>query len=141
MDPFFKSGIRFTCQGSGKCCTSRGHYGYVYFTIEDRRRIALHLGMTTSAFTRRYCETTNGHVHLKEPEKDCSFLQNKGCSVYAARPSQCRTWPFWPENMKARVWRNEIASYCPGVGRGKKYSREHIQQILDDQKDVPGTAR
>jgi Fe-S-cluster containining protein len=139
LDSLIQHGIRFQCQGSGRCCTSRGKYGYVYFTLEDRRRIAAHLGLATSAFTRRYCETTDGHVHLKHPERDCCFLEDKACSVYEARPTQCRTWPFWPENMKPRVWSDEIASFCPGVGKGRKYSRTEILEILESQADVPGT--
>ena len=28
---------------------------------------------------------------------------------------QCRTWPFWPENMSSKAW-TSIAAFCPGVG-------------------------
>ena len=41
---WWKDGIRFECQGSGKCCLSRGTHGYVYLTLEDRRRFARHFG-------------------------------------------------------------------------------------------------
>ena len=36
---------------------------------------------------------------------DCVFLKEdpergrKTCSIYPVRPLQCRTWPFWPENL------------------------------------------
>ncbi|MEM6730935.1 MAG: YkgJ family cysteine cluster protein [Myxococcota bacterium] len=123
-------GIRFECQQSGKCCTSRGSYGFVYVSLEDRRRLAAHFEMSTQRFTRTYCAKTGGHFHLKNPELDCGFLEGVGCGVYEARPTQCRTWPFWPENMSPRAWRKEVASFCPGVGKGKRYSREEIETIL-----------
>lgn len=134
-DPaFYAEGIRFECQGSGKCCTSRGAYGFVYVSPEDRRRFAKYFGLTTSAFTRKFCSTTEGHIHLKNPDADCSFLDGKRCSVYEARPSQCRTWPFWPENMNAKAWAKEVTAFCPGVGKGKVHTRESIEALMAEKK-------
>ena len=31
----YQNGIRFQCQGSGKCCVSRESYGYVYLSKKD----------------------------------------------------------------------------------------------------------
>lgn len=129
--PFWKTGIRFECQETGRCCTSRGEYGYIYLTLDDRRRLAAHLGMATAHFTRRYCTTTDGHVHLKNPDRDCGFLDGKRCTVYEGRPAQCRTWPFWPENMNARVWRDEIVTFCPGIGKGPLVDAKTIARLLD----------
>jgi Fe-S-cluster containining protein len=129
--PWWSGGVRFECQETGQCCVSRGGYGYVYLTLEDRRRLARHFGLPTGTFTRRYCERTNGHWHLREVGPECRFLEGKRCGVYAARPSQCRTWPFWPENMKPRVWNTEIAAFCPGVGKGRSWSAEEIRALLD----------
>ncbi|MEO0812065.1 MAG: YkgJ family cysteine cluster protein, partial [Myxococcota bacterium] len=80
---------------------------------------------------RLHCEKTDGHIHLKDPELDCGFLEGSRCSVYPARPTQCQTWPFWPENMNPRSWRREVASFCPGVGKGRTYSPEEISAILE----------
>jgi len=132
-----QQGVRFECQGSGRCCTARGLYGYVYLNIEDRRRLAACLGLRTSSFTRRYCQTTDGEVHLKHPEQDCCFLRGHRCGVYAARPGQCRTWPFWPENMRAAAWR-EVRATCAGVGRGRRYTPEEIRGILARQEGDDG---
>jgi Fe-S-cluster containining protein len=130
---FYSEGIRFECQGTGKCCLSRGEYGYVYLTLPDRRRLAAHLGLSTSQFTRRYCAQTEGFYHLKNPEKNCQFLEGKRCGVYSGRPTQCRTWPFWPENMNAKTWGKEVAPYCAGVGKGKLYSLEEIETLLREK--------
>ncbi|MCM2279421.1 MAG: YkgJ family cysteine cluster protein [Oligoflexia bacterium] len=129
--PFWEKGIRFECQGTGRCCTSRGSYGYVYLTLEDRRRLARLLKLATSAFTRRYCRKTDGYFHLSDFRGPCQFLRERSCSVYEARPVQCRTWPFWPENMNARSWKREVVAFCPGVGKGRLFSKAEIQERLD----------
>ena len=131
--PWWAEGIRFACQGSGKCCVSRGDYGYVYLTLEDRRRLATGLGIPTREFTRKYCAKTEDLFHLANGEADCMFLADGRCSVYEARPTQCRTWPFWPENMKAKAW-TAIADYCPGVGQGDTVAAETIVEILREQR-------
>src|SRR5690606_37897669 len=104
--PWYAEGLRFECQGSGKCCSSRGQYGYVYLTTEDRKNMAKHLNLSLTRFTERFCRKSDGHYHLIEnwqpgvsggkPVKspDCLFLDGTKCTVYEARPSQCRTWPF-----------------------------------------------
>ena len=129
-EKFWDKGIRFECQGTGRCCMSRGEYGYVYFTLEDRRRIAGHLKMRTSDFSRKYLDNENGWFFLKDPEKNCIFLDGKACTVYEGRPTQCRTWPFWPENMKPRTWKTEVTTFCPGIGKGKLYTPDEIRALL-----------
>ena len=128
---FYENGLHFECQGSGKCCTSRGAYGYVYLTLKDRKRFAAHFEVTTSQFKVAFCEKTEGYLHLKNPETNCRFLDGKRCSVYEARPEQCRTWPFWPENMDAKGWTQEVAEYCPGIGKGRLHAKEEIEEQLN----------
>lgn len=127
---FWEAGIRFECQGTGRCCVSRGAYGYVYLSLQDRRRLAKYLGIPTRKFTHDFCSKTDRYFHLKEFKGPCPFLEGKGCKVYSARPNQCRTWPFWPENLAPRVWTQEIQKFCPGVGQGKHYSAEKIRELL-----------
>ncbi len=126
------SGYRFQCQGSGKCCVSRDRYGYVYLSLPDRRRMAAHLKLKTQEFTRRYCSKTDGWFHLKDFVGPCTFLRDKRCTIYEARPTQCRTWPFWPENMNAKVWSTDIASFCPGVGKGPELPPETVHQQVKE---------
>lgn len=127
---WWTSGVRFECQGSGQCCVSHGEFGYVYMTLADRRRMAAHLKIPTRQFTREYCEKKDDWFVLREFSESCRFLKDKRCTVYEARPDQCRTWPFWPENMNAKTWHGEIASFCPGVGKGRLYTPEEIKQAL-----------
>lgn len=132
---WWHEGIQFKCQGSGKCCVSHGEYGYVYMTLEDRRRMARVLGLSTTSFTKTYCLFEDGVWRLKEnpASSDCLFLKNKKCSVYEGRPTQCRTWPFWPETLGARAWSREVKSFCPGVGKGRRWTKEEIEEQLQVQ--------
>ncbi len=132
-DPWWHDGVNFACQGSGKCCVSRGAYGFVYLTLEDRQRLARAFGIPTRQFTRQYCARTDGLFHIRDTGPDCRFLQARRCSVYADRPTQCRTWPFWPENMSAKAW-SSIAGFCPGVGHGRTVPLEQIERLLCEQR-------
>lgn len=135
---WWHDGVRFQCQGSGQCCISRGEYGFVFLTLEDRRRLAIEVGVTTARFTRDYCTKLGPSFHLKEDPKraECMFLKDLRCSVYKGRPTQCRTWPFWPDTLGAKAWKNEVKSYCPGVGKGPIRSREEIEIQLKQQQQA-----
>jgi Fe-S-cluster containining protein len=65
------------------------------------------------------------------------------CKVYRSRPSQCRTWPFWPDNLESRrAWvMAKKHAPCPGMDQGKLVPIEQIriQRDLDlrDNGDAP----
>lgn len=134
VKPWWSEGVQFECQGSGKCCVSHGEFGFVYLTLEDRQKMAKHVGLTTAAFTKKYCLEDEGHFRIDDKgSPNCIFLEGKKCGVYQARPTQCRTWPFWPEVMNAKSWKKEVAAFCPGVGKGRVWSAEEIQRALNEQ--------
>ena len=130
----YRDGIRFECTGCGECCKARHGYGYIYLTLAERRAMAQHLGLATAAFTRQHCEKTDGLFHLKNPANQCRFLDGARCTVYAARPQQCRTWPFWPENMNTKTWTREVKRDCPGIGLGRVHTAAEIEQQLKAQE-------
>ncbi|HAR41101.1 MAG TPA: hypothetical protein DCS07_00455, partial [Bdellovibrionales bacterium] len=112
-ETWWSTGIRFQCQGSGQCCLSRKGYGYVYLTSKDQQRLAKHLKLSLSELLQEFCNSHDGYVYLtpanpktRSPLKEtgCRFLKKKRCTIYKARPTQCRTWPFWPDNMNAKTW-------------------------------------
>ncbi len=126
----YRDGLRFGCCGCGQCCRARGGYAYVYVSLAERRRLAGALGLTTAAFTRAYCEKTDGWFHLKMAGEECVLSDGRHCRQYAARPDQCRSWPFWPENMYTGKWHGEIAATCRGIGRGRRHTRAEIERTL-----------
>ena len=133
----YKNGIRFKCQGSGNCCVSRGSYGFVYLSNNDLKRFAKYFKVSINKFKEKYCQITDGFIHLiekNELEGKCIFLKNKKCTVYKNRPSQCRTWPFWNENMNAKVWNEDISINCPGIGKGDIIKPKKIASFL--KKDL-----
>ena len=134
------NGTRFECHGSGNCCVSRGSYGYVYLSMTDRKKLAKLFNLSLKKFINKYCSKKDNYYHLKEVYKngDCIFLKKNRCSVYKSRPIQCRTWPFWKENLNAKQWKKDIVKFCPGIGKGKFISEKKISQIIkiDDQNNT-----
>ena len=133
----FKEGIRFECQGSSNCCVSRNSYGYVYLSNKDILRLSKFTKLKYDVFIKLYCDKTDGFTHFKEKKErsKCIFLDKKKCSVYEARPIQCRTWPFWKENMNTKKWNNEISKFCPGINKGGRISKKEIDKIINEDED------
>ncbi len=100
--------------------------------------MAKHLNLTLGEFKKRFVAETDGVFHLIQPQdtEDCVFLEQNRCAVYEARPTQCRTWPFWPENMNSKAWKRDVIDFCPGASVKTKASlrnRDEIQKQLDEQ--------
>jgi Fe-S-cluster containining protein len=135
LPPQLQDGIHFECQSSGNCCVSHGEYGYVFLTETDQQLIAKSLRLKVAQFREQYCRLIDGYWALKENPKgpECLFLKEKRCSIYKERPTQCRTWPFWPNVMSAKAWSKNVENFCPGVGQGGFYLAEEIEDILSIQ--------
>ena len=109
----------FTCifPGCGKCCTGQ-YAGAVFVTPSDIEQLAQLLSISVGNFYQEYIRRTEGELRLRmRPGGDCVFFDRatKRCSVFAARPEQCRTYPFWPEITRSkRAW-NAEAKQCPGM--------------------------
>lgn len=136
-----EDGLRFTCTRCGKCCQGP-EPGYVEVTRAEVERIAAHLGIPLETFGRRYLRRVKGNkVSLTEQQNgDCVFWKRgEGCSVYEVRPTQCRTFPFWPEVVESPESWEEQREMCPGMGEGRRYSPERIAEVLAGQGEtVPG---
>jgi hypothetical protein len=93
------------------------------------------LGLDLDTFTHRYAYREGGRYSLNEkPGKsglDCIFLEEhegkRICSVYPVRPVQCRTWPFWSDNLKSPAAWETSSQKCPGMNNGKHYSYVQIE--------------
>jgi len=126
--PWYSGGLRFTCTQCGDCCT--GAPGFVWVTSAEIEALAALVGMDVEAFEDQYVRKVGARKSLKEfPSGDCVFFntEKRNCSVYEARPRQCRTWPFWDSNLKtAEDWKH-TCGVCPGSGKGKLYTLEEIE--------------
>jgi hypothetical protein len=63
-------------------------------------------------------------------EGSCVFFAEGKCSVYSARPAQCRTFPFWLKNLRSEEAWNRAAQKCPGIGAGPLRSRDEILRTV-----------
>ena len=135
--PWYADGLRFTCTQCGDCCRTHGDYAWVFLELGDITRLAKHLKLERREFLHRYTDSMDGVRVLKWPDDACTFLgKDGGCSVYDARPQQCRTWPFWPENLKRKTWETEIVPFCPGAGEGRLYQIGEIRKIAAGKRET-----
>ncbi len=123
---WYDEGVHFSCTQCGNCCT--GPSGYVWYDSAESKAMAAHLGVSESEFRKRYAQKKFNRWTLAEVPsprgQDCVFLvfdpktKKAGCSIYEVRPAQCRTWPFWPENLRSEKAYRSSSSTCPGMTRG-----------------------
>ena len=113
--PWFKEGLAFKCTGCGKCCT--GSDGYVFLSAGDITTLATHHAITPEQFTQKFTRLVNGEYALLDTPGtgDCIFLKENQCSVYTARPLQCRTFPWWVHNLRSPEDWAEAATHCEGI--------------------------
>ncbi len=124
---WYADGLRFECTRCGNCCT--GEPGSVRVSAHEQRALAAHLGIALDVFRAAFTRPLeDGATSLLETDdRECVFWDRAaGCTVYALRPRQCRTWPFWRRNLATRAHWEAAARDCPGMGRGELHSAERI---------------
>ena len=129
--PWYEEGLRFSCTQCGNCCT--GAPGFVWVNQEEIAALAKLLGIELDEFERLYVRKVGIRTSLVEfSNGDCVFFdgEKRTCNVYAARPRQCRTWPFWDSNVRTAADWKRTCQQCPGSGTGKLYSLQQIQQNI-----------
>ena len=111
--------------------------GYVYLTEEDLKRASKFTRLTVRAFEAKYVYRTRHQMRFRKPaDKQCPFLENHGCSIHPAKPTQCRTFPFWPEIVERRTTWNRTARYCPGIGKGPLIQIGNAMEIAEQQRQA-----
>jgi Fe-S-cluster containining protein len=129
---WWQDGLYFSCTRCGACC---GHDpGSVRFTGDELADMARSLGMSPAEFSRKFVWEKYGVKSLRElPNFDCVFLINKcgaGCKIYEVTPSQCKTFPFWPELLISKQAWDNYSLYCPGMNKGKFYAFKEIAESM-----------
>lgn len=129
---FFDAGLQFGCTQCGGCCT--GAPGTVFVNEAESTRLARHLGLNREDFMARYAYPVEGGHSLREvgPDYACIFFRNERCTIYEVRPTQCRTYPFWAENVRSEAAWKKTCRECPGIGQGRRYTRDEILAIAAD---------
>jgi Fe-S-cluster containining protein len=131
-EPWYAEDLRFECGRCGLCCRGAGN---VCVSDAEISSLAQALEVSDaelrSLYTRR--AGRRGVVLRQKRNQDCVFWHSKsGCQVYAQRPRQCRTYPFWRGLVhSSESWESE-ASSCPGIGRGSLHAAEVIEARAAD---------
>ena len=141
-NPFYAGGLRFSCMRCSTCC--RFEAGYVFLSVEDTERLKADLNLDNDEFLRIYCRWIPSYkglsrLSLKEKKNyDCIFWEEGGCTVYDARPLQCRAFPFWDSVLSSRVDWEMTSKSCPGVNKGSLHSEETIRNwlLLSQEKPI-----
>jgi len=101
----------------GACCI--GESGYIWVSMNEIETIAKELNLSVEDFAKRYLIRAKNRYSLteyydKELGYACIFFDKatRQCKIYNARPTQCRTFPFW-KDFKENI--NELMQECPGV--------------------------
>ena len=131
---FYAEGLRFECTRCSRCC--RHAPGYVFLSSEDLDRLAEASRLSPLEFFERYCREVDlygiGRISLRERDSyDCILWDEGGCSLYDARPEQCRSYPFWSANLSSRESWAAVIEECPGAGQGRLFSAEEIDGWLE----------
>jgi Fe-S-cluster containining protein len=132
-EPWYRDGLRFECTRCGNCCG--GTPGSVRVSDGEIDALALRTGLRPDEFRAVYTRRLRGgDVSLRERSDGACMLYaaGRGCTVYADRPRQCRTWPFWRSVVHSPERWAEEARGCPGIGRGPLHDAGRIARTLED---------
>ena len=104
-----------TC--AGNCCI--GESGYIWISEKEIGVLAKYLNITQEELRLKYLNKISykysiNEVKLSEDNFACVFfnLEKRQCSIYEARPRQCRTFPFW-EYFKKNI--KEVYEEYPAI--------------------------
>jgi len=127
----WENGLKFGCTGCGKCCQNDGE---VWFDSDEFHELSDHLQLSHNDVLDKYSEKVmSGWVKIKNKvvydsmgssADRCIFLDDDGkkCTVYEARPTQCRTYPYWPRLMSNEsAWLEEAVD----IEKGKVWTPEN----------------
>lgn len=133
---FRKKALHFECTACGACC-SGGIDHYIAVRRADLPAICTYLGIGIRWLRRRYIKPFSASLLSIRTDKNnrCVFLdKDNTCRIYPVRPTQCRTYPYWPELLVNRAaWRAE-AIRCEGIDRGKQVPVSRIMKALRQQQ-------
>ena len=123
MNIVTKEGFDFAFEPSGcescggNCCL--GESGNIWISKQEILNLSIHLNIGLDKLFDNFLEKRGYKYSIKEVQlsKDnyaCIFfdMEKKGCSVYEARPIQCRTFPFW-DYFKSN--KEEVFKECPAI--------------------------
>ena len=133
------------CQHCGQCCGEDRRIN-INLSVGDIFRICNHLKISVDVFFEKYA----GVKEFKDPKQGdypdlgldipCKFRKDNRCSVYEARPVNCRIFPYWvlalvPEENLKEVLKNNKCKYDLGKKEVyRKYQAAIAKILLEEAK-------
>jgi len=116
------------CTTCGNCCRSF----IVSLDEADKKRLEDHLGVASATVNRKYLEKSQmgqwvfSHI-------PCSFLKDNRCTVYSARPADCRDYPHLHQDRINAHLQAILGSYgiCPIVYNVMEMLKEETGFLRD----------
>ena len=99
---------------------------------EEIEQIARLLNLSVGEVRLFHTRIVRNKLSLTEfANGDCTFFdgESRRCTIYEARPTQCRTWPFWNSNLASDSAWKKAALDCPGMGHGNFVSLQDIENL------------
>ena len=139
--------MNFECQESckGKCCklNREAQKSFIFVSESEVHQIAMVSGERVDQFARladfdstRFTNKKSKQWYINnEGLSACRFFKKGKCRIYDFRPTQCATYPYWPENMTKKGWK-ETGAFCPGVGKGTDEAQQQAlraQKVMDEE--------
>jgi Fe-S-cluster containining protein len=130
---WYAAGLAFECQQSGNCCS--GAPGYVWVNKAEIAAISRFLGRSDGQLSDQHLRRVGWRYSLTErADGDCVFLERgpdgcTKCKIHKVKPTQCRTWPFWDQNLKSPDAWAEAGHKCPGINRGPMHDFVQIEAV------------
>ena len=85
---------------------------------------------------RRFLRRVGDGLSLIDNDRQECIFWEKGCTIYPVRPTQCRTFPFWRENLESPAAWDAVESVCPGAGSGRVYDLVQIGNLQSGQAET-----
>ena len=125
---WYAAGLAFECTGCGRCCAGPQE-GYVWVYEDQIAEIAEYLEISETEMREKHVRKVGRRYSLVERKdnNDCIFLTPRSCIIYPVRPTQCRTWPFWPDNLASPDEWAMAGLRCGGINRGSVHSCDEIE--------------
>lgn len=136
---WYVGGLHFECTQCGDCCSGPDE-GVIWITKSEIGFLAEYLKISEEEVREKYLQRVGNRTTIVEHPitRDCIFLENKDgqkkCTIYSVRPNQCRTWPFWSDNLQSPDTWNETAQHCPGINRGSCHSFVEIEKLRKQRR-------
>ena len=129
--------LRFECQRGCINCFANQSGLRLFDRDRPSSRAAKFTGMSRRVFEKKYVYRTKHQLRFRKPSTDKQLPVPFGPWMqYSSRqkPTQCRTFPFWPELVENRKEWNSASRFCPGIGKGPLIQIGTAMEIAEQQR-------